>query len=114
MQTSINNKNDLYQFLQDNDNPVLKRKYNKMKKILKKVIFASNVKFYEHQFKQCQNNSKKIWGLINEITCQKNRDNNTIQTLKTANGHTNTLNEYFTNIGLNVSNCLPTAPIPHQ
>ena len=119
---SIDNKNRLYRYLQNHDNLEMKRKYNKMKKILKKTIVAAETKYYENLFRQNQKNSRKIWGLINEITCRKKRDKGTIQTLKLASGQTtndpkviaNTLNEFFTNIGKNMSSRLPDAPIPHQ
>ena len=103
IQISINNKNNLYAFLQKHDNPILKRKYNKKKKLLKKVIFAARCRFFERRFAQYQNNSKKIWGIINDITCRKNRDRKTILSLKLENGSTtddpktiaNILNEFF-------------------
>ena len=65
------NKNNLYSYLQNHSNPELKRKYNKMKKTLKKAIFAAETNYYKHRFEQCQNQSRKTWGLINEITCRK-------------------------------------------
>ena len=122
IQISIDNKNNLYQYLLKHENHELKRKYNKMKKTLKKTISIAEQNFYGRLFEQCQNNSRKIWALINEITCRKKRDNNTINTIKTASGLTtsnaksiaNTLNHYFTNIGKNMSNRLPDAPIPYQ
>ena len=122
IQISIDNKNNLYQYLQKHDNAELKRKYNKMKKTLKKTLIAAETNYYEHRFELCQNNTRKIWGLINEVTCRKKRDKNTIQTLKIANGLTtsdpkiiaNTLNKYFSNIGTHMSSRLPAAPIPHQ
>ena len=74
IQISIDNKNNLYQYLQKNDRPDLKQKYNKMKKTLQKTLIAAETKFYDHQFVRCQNNSRKTWRLINEITCRKKRD----------------------------------------
>ena len=122
LQISINNKNNLYHYLQTHNDPVLKRKYNKMKKILKKVCFAAETNYYEHLFDLCQKNSKKTWNLINEITCRKKRDKNSILAMKTANGRTtndakviaNTLNIFFTNIGTNMSNRLPTSAVSHH
>ena len=122
IQISIDNKNNLYQYLQKNDRPDLKQKYNKMKKTLQKTLIAAETKFYDHQFVRCQNNSRKTWRLINEITCRKKRDKVTIHALKAASGSissdaktmANTLNAYFTNIGINMSNNLPPSPISHQ
>ena len=73
IQTSIKNKNKLYHYLQNHDDPELKRKYNKMKKTLKKVISNAEINFYKHQFEQCHKQSRKTWELINEITCRKKR-----------------------------------------
>ena len=83
---SINNKNNLYKYLQTHDNHELKKKYNKMKKILKKTIFAVEQNFYERLFDKYQNDSKKIWSLINEITCCEKRNKTTIKSLKKLMG----------------------------
>ena len=122
LQKSITNKNNLYSYLQNHDNPELKRKYNKMKKTLKKATFAAKINFYNHQFEQCQNQSRKTLGLINEITCRKKRSKNTIRILKMANGSTTTdpkmianeLNEFFTKIGTEMSSRLPAASTPYN
>ena len=122
IQISIANKDKLYAYLQTHNNPLLKRKYNKQKKILKKVTFAAKCRYYEQRFEEYKNNSKKMWKMINELTCRKNRDKNTIQALKLANGQltsdaktiANTLNEYFVNIGTNLANQLPTAPMTYE
>ena len=50
MQISIVNKDKLYIHLQNYDDPVLNRKYNKMKKILKKACFAAKCRFHERLF----------------------------------------------------------------
>ena len=122
IQISIVNKNNLYSYLQKHDRPDLRTKYNKMKKILKKVIFAAETNYYNYQFEQCQNNSKKTWRLINDITSRKKRDKATIKSLKTASGNVtsdakamaNALNEYFTNIGPNMSSSLPPTSLSHK
>ena len=119
---SINNKNNLYKFLLTHDDQELQKKYNKMKKILKKTVFRAEQNFYGRLFDKWKNESKKIWGLINEITCRKKRDRNTIKTLETANGIltadpktiADTLNNYFTNIGQNLSDSLPPSPVTYQ
>ena len=67
IQNSINNKNNLYKYLQTHDNREPKKEYNKMKKIK----FAAEQNFYGRLFDKYQNDSKKIWNLINEITCRK-------------------------------------------
>ena len=93
-----------------------------MKKILKKACFAAKCRFHERLFEQFQNNSKKIWRAINHLTGRKKRDKNTIQTLKLADGSVtsnsktiaNALNEYFVNIGREMSSQLPPAPVSHQ
>ena len=118
---SIDNKNRLYRILQNRDDAELKKKYNKIKKILKKTIFAAETKYYEYRFRESQKNSRKTWRLINEITCRIKRDNSSIKVLKTANGVTSdskviadTLNKYFTNVGKDMSSRLPDAPVSHQ
>ena len=57
-----------------------------MKKILKKTIFAVEQNFYERLFDKYQNDSKKIWSLINEITCCEKRNKTTIKSLKNLMG----------------------------
>ena len=115
IQRSINNKNNLYVYLQSHSNPSLQRKYNKMKKLLKKVLFAARARYLERQFDFFQNNSKKTWRLINEITCRKKRTRNFIESLKLSNENitrdpkliADSLNNFFVNIGTNMSNQLP-------
>ena len=93
-----------------------------MKKNLKKITFASETNYFDYLFGQCQKNSRKTWSLINRITCRKKRDDNTIFAMKTASGQitndaktiANTLNEYFTKIGPNMSNCLPVSTVCHK
>ena len=122
LQISIDNKNNLYKYLLTHNNPDLKKKYNKMKKILKKTVFRAEQNFYGRLFTKFQNSSRKIWGLINGITCRKKRDKNTINTIKMANGTStsdpkiiaDTLNDYFTNIGQNLSDQLPSPQVTYQ
>ena len=121
IQTSINNKNSLYYYLQSHANEELKKKYNKMKKILKKVLFSAEVNYYHHKFEQCKIESRKTWGLINQITSRKKKEKPWINSLKTNNGTTedaqemaNTLNDFFTKIGTTMSNTLPPAPCSHN
>ena len=45
-----------------------KRKYNKYKKILEKSIFIAQRRYYSKKVIECQNQSKALWKLINEIT----------------------------------------------
>ena len=122
MVTSMSNRDRLYTYLQNHYDPTLQRKYNKIKKTLKKVIFAAKCKFFQNKFSLYQNNSKRTWRTINEVTSRKKRDKKTIQTIKMANGQctsdakiiANTLNDYFVNIGVNMSNQLPPAPLSHE
>ena len=86
------------------------------------MIFAARCRFFERRFAQYQNNSKKIWGIINDITCRKNRDRKTILSLKLENGSTtddpktiaNILNEFFVNIGTDMSKKLSPALVSHE
>ena len=86
---------------------------------MKKVKFAARCRYYERKFSFFQNNSKKTWHLINEVTSRKKRNKNIIKSLTMPDGNTtrdpklmaDTLNNFFVNIGTNMSNQLPPSDL---
>ena len=51
------------------------KKYNRYKKKLQKALFAAQNKFYSEKIEACQNQSKDLWKIINEITQRKKKQN---------------------------------------
>ena len=45
--------------------------YNRYKKKLEKALFAAQCKYFENEIIDCQNNSKAVWKMINEIARRK-------------------------------------------
>ena len=91
------------------------RKYNKYKKTLENALFAAQCNFYSNKIIECQNRSKALWKVINEITQRKKKTNGILQKLRLENGRfienpsdiAKTLNEYFVNVGPNLAKKLP-------
>lgn len=83
--------------------------YKKYKNKYTQILRLAKKKFYEYKFKTISNNPKLTWQLINEITCSKNINKDTIKTIihkgqqyDTDNDPTvvsNIFNKFFINIG---------------
>ena len=91
--------------------PTRVSKYNKYKKTLEKALFAAQCNYYSNKIIECQNRSKALWKVINEITRRKKKSNTFLRKLKMENGRlienpaeiANALNEYFINVGPNLA-----------
>ena len=78
-------------------------------------MFAAQCNFYSNKIIECQNRSKALWKVINEITQRKKKTNGILQKLRLENGRfienpsdiAKTLNEYFVNVGPNLAEKLP-------
>ena len=87
------------------------KKYNRYKKKLQKALFAAQNKFYSEKIEACQNQSKDLWKIINEITQRKKKTKSVINRLKLENGKftensaeiANALNRYFVEVGINLA-----------
>ena len=92
-------------------------KYNRYKKRLEKILFAAEVKYYSNKIDACQNKSKVLWKVINEIIRRKKGSKIVLDRLRLEDGTeiensknmADTLNEYFVNVGPKLAEKLPTA-----
>ena len=98
------------------------RKYNKYKKTLERALFAAQRKFYSNKIIECQNQSKALWKVINDITMRKKKTNTILRKLRLENGIfiendsdiANKLNQYFVNVGSNLAKKLPPSNISFE
>ena len=94
IQVSIRHKNNLYNKIILKNRLDLKPKYNMCKKKLEKLIFLAKRKYYADKIDSCNNSSKLIWRIINEITSRKKIKQGIISHLKLENG-TKVMNPYI-------------------
>ena len=88
-----------------------KRDYHKYKKKLEKTLFAAECNYYSRQISKCQNQSKALWKVINEITKRKKKTKSFIEKLRLDDGRVitnsteiaNNLNDYFIKVGPNLA-----------
>lgn len=96
----------------------IKTNISTFNKILKKIIKQAKAMHYTNIFDQHKNNSKETWKHINSILNRKQQTNNDITKL-TDNGTTTTspeiiaenLNSFFTHIGQNTADAIPTTNV---
>ena len=89
--------------------------YNRYKKRLEKTLFAAQCNYFTNKIRKCQNQSKALWKIINEITQRKKKTVTFIQKLTLDDGRViensqeiaNKLNEYFVKVGPNLAEKLP-------
>ena len=92
-----------------------KNKFNRYKKRLEKVLSAAEQKYYSDKIQACQNQTKAIWKIINQITKRKKTSKNSINKLKIDGGKflenskdiANYFNNFFVNIGPQLAEKLP-------
>ena len=76
---------------------------------MEKILFAAERKYYSDKVDECQNQSKSLWRIINEITHRKSRTKTEPNKLKRENKTfaenpkeiADMLNDYFINVGPN-------------
>ena len=113
LKNSIIKKDRLYRQSRVNhpNRPTRVNKYNRYKKTLEKALFAAQCNYYSEKIIECQNKSKALWKIINEITRRKNKSKTFPHKLKLDDGRiienseeiANTLNEYFIHVGPNLA-----------
>ena len=88
LQKSISYKNKLYDKIILKNRLDLKPEYNKIKKILGKLMTLAKGKYFAHKINYCKGNAKLLWKVINDITCRKKQKQETIPGIKLENGTT--------------------------
>lgn len=101
----INIRNKIFKNLRKHPNNMnLKEYYTRYRNKLQNEIRNLKISYYKKKFDNCDNNSKKIWSVINEITCQGNNKDTSISLEFNGNieinpqSVANIFNEYFINI----------------
>ena len=85
----------------------LKPFYNKFRKRLEKKLFSAKQAFFKKKIDEAKTVSKRIWSVINKITCRKKAKSLSPQKIRLNDGTftdnpekiANTLNDFFVNIG---------------
>ena len=113
----INHRNRLFARKKNNPlNSYLKMAYNRFRNSVNRDIKQSKKDYYCALFQNCQNDAKKIWKSIREVT-SSNKTANKISHL--CDNHksiddpkeiTNTFVNYFTNVGPNLDKEIPKVP----
>jgi len=124
LKRSITKRKELYTLSRENhpDQSARKRNYNKYKKKLEKTLFAAQCNYFSNKIRQCQNQSKALWKIVNEITQRKKKTISFIQKLSLGNGRVienskdiaNELNKYFVEVGPNLADQLPSCDTPFE
>ena len=117
LKQSIAKRKKLYSLSRQTHPEQAQRKltYNRYKKKLEKTLFAAQCNYYSGQIRKCQNQSRALWKIINEITQRKKQTISFIQKLNLENGLViensleiaNKMNEYFISVGPNLAEKLP-------
>ena len=120
----ITKRKQLYNKSRENHPEQAQRKntYNRYKKKLEKTLFAAQCNYLSNQIKRCQNHSKALWKIINDITKRKKKTSSFIQKLKLDDGRVvensheiaDKLNEYFIKVGPNLADKLPPCNTPFE
>ena len=114
---SINTKNKLFRSCYKKNKPALVGQYKAYLKILKKVLKQAKQSHYYDEILSQKNNFQKQWQIINEILCRKKKINSSIreiiddisgQKLKENEAICNSLNQFFTKIGVSMEAKIPT------
>ena len=94
-------------------------KYKKYNSLLRKTIRAAKVKFYNDMCSEYKSQTKKLWGLINEIAGKKNDKSGAIEYLDidgireySAQTISNRFAKYFSEVGKQFSNRIPSPSKP--
>ena len=103
-----------YKTLKNCENEVVKGNYLAYKRTLKKALVAAKLEFHQDKCLEFQNNTKKLWQLINKVSGKMNDKSSSIDCLsingiKEYSGEqiSNTLAKYFANVGETFANKVP-------
>lgn len=113
---SIRKRDELHRKVKNNPNDVhILRFYKRYRNTCKNVIRYAKETFYKNKIEECNNDSRKLWQIINEITNAKaSHNDNSIKELNIDETPTSFtehpdklldyINNYFCNIGSNLAN----------
>ena len=109
LEDAINRKQNLYHDFVEVNTTANKVKYDKMKKFTEKHVKICKRKYYAKFIEEHKNNSKKQWGLINELL-NRGKKKSKIEKIVGENGENITdnrgiaehFNNYFSNIASNL------------
>ena len=119
---SINTKDKLYKVLIQTDpaNTILyerrKKEFKQYRAELRKSIRKAKCDYYTSIFNRHENDTRKMWGLLNETLNRNIRKQSTHEFLlnnKTTSDPeviANEFNQYFANIGIKLAENIPAAP----
>ena len=112
LQISINKNKKLYQMMLKGT--CSKEKYKNYNSILRRIIRRTKNSFYREMCYTYRANSKKLWGLINEIAGKTNDKTSLIEYIKidgirvyNATKICNTFGNYFSTVGKSFANKIP-------
>ena len=93
-----------------------KSKYSTYNKVLRKTIRFAKVQFYQNMCSEYKTNTKKLWGLINEISGKHSNKTSLIEYLKIDNVNeynakkiSNRFAKYFAGVGKDFAEKIPKA-----
>ena len=115
---SINRKNNLYYKFKTSQTEQSKNKYTSYKNVLTKILRIEKQKYYSKQFSLYKNDTRNTWKIIKEaMNLSKNKP--CISKIRSNNGIAedplsiaNTFNNYFSSIGVNLSQNIPPSDKP--
>lgn len=107
--------------MQRRDDPNLQNYYRNYRNYLSKLIKTVKYDYYKNQIAEHQNNIKRIYQLVNNITGNSNNKNRKIKILNNDNEEfandlemSNYCNKYFTNVGIELEKKINIPPQPLQ
>jgi len=118
---SINRRDNLKKKIIRNENPTEQQitHFKNYRNILTNCIKTAKYNHFKDKIKNAGKNYKNIWNTINEASGYKQQKNNKIQSIKVNNKNisnpseiSNTFNEFFINIGIEMANKFQNTDIP--
>lgn len=108
--TKIKFRNKIFHNLRKHpQNKDLRNYYTQFRNKLQKEIRQLKNSYYQRKLNECNNNPKKVWNLINEITCQRKKQNQSFsinlngEIIKDPQCVANAFNDFFLNIVENLN-----------
>ena len=119
---SIRKKNKLYKKFVSKPNSVMSERYKAYRNKLNHLIRIAKRNYYDSQFLRVRNSIKGMWKLINEVINNKNMKRALPSQFKTDEKVVSDpkeiadkfLRKYFTNIGINLANKIPSVDTSFQ